>query len=181
MIRFDYTLFLTAFSLLLFACAGEQETSGSTLSELSLYPGASGLFTIPENPPSIAQATTHSEPVVAAVFVELQHDYLYKVPGDTLRFYLDGETPYLALVQRVQEQVPGIETLTAAIHSPEPGHLSLVLRGDQISGTIQLYGQNRHFILSYDGASGYHLLAELDPEQLDIREGSEPMTAEPQR
>lgn len=94
-------------------------------------------------------------------------DTINVVAGDSLRFNLK--------VQSSRTQLKNITTISAVLGSKEAGLASLLIDEGRVSGTINLYGDDRIYYVRYDSLKpGYYLDPVLKKEQ-DILEGSEPL------
>lgn len=100
--------------------------------------------------------------------------------GDTFAISLPGNLMLNATVSRVQRPFENIISIIARTDGDYRADITLTVENGRTSGNIAVYSEGKTFHLRYDREAELHYLAEIDPEKLDIMEGSEPLQSDPE-
>lgn len=88
----------------------------------------------------------------------------------------DQEKSYELVVQRVQEQVPGIKNISAHIVNKETGLATLNLRDGRLSGILDIYKEDLRYRIGYDSSQDQYFVLETKVQSLEEKAGDDPMT-----
>lgn len=95
--------------------------------------------------------------------------------GDSYTFPM-GETDSLKLrVRQARTMMPGVFSISADIVNEETGLATLVIKEDKISGSLDIYDENKLYYVRFDSAGNSYYLEEMDKSDLDSKEGSVPL------
>ena len=96
--------------------------------------------------------------------------------GDTYVISVpEQEKAFDLKVQRVQETIPGITSISANIVDRETGLATLMWRDGRLSGTLDLYKENLKYTVQFDTSRKAHFIRELKAEETKELEGGEPL------
>ncbi|WP_157939414.1 hypothetical protein [Gracilimonas amylolytica] len=97
--------------------------------------------------------------------------------GDTLRIDVnETDEMYQLIIRRIQENIPGIKSISAVIGDQETGLATLIYRDGRLSGFMDMYVTNKRWQIEYDEENNSYYLNEIKPEDRDELEGGEPLT-----
>jgi hypothetical protein len=96
-------------------------------------------------------------------------------PGTLIHLSLDDNLIITARVNRNQAVGDNTQSITGNLQSPHTGDITLTVNQNRVTGTVNLYNENRLFYIRYDEGSNRHYIAEINREKLDIQEGSQPL------
>lgn len=97
--------------------------------------------------------------------------------GDTLKITVDEtDEMYQLIVRKVQENIPGIQSISADIGNRESGLATLIFRDGRLSGFMDIYKSNKRWQIEYDDEKNAYYLNVIMPEDRDELEGGEPLT-----
>ena len=96
-------------------------------------------------------------------------------PGTLIHLSLDENLTVSALVNRNQAVSDNTQSITGSVQSPHTGDITLTVNQNRVTDTVNLYDTNRLFYIRYDQESDRHYIAEINPERLDVVEGSQPL------
>lgn len=88
----------------------------------------------------------------------------------------DGSRVFNLEVRRSQETIPGITSISANIEDRGTGLASLLLRDGKLSGLMDLYKERTRYRVGYDLVKGAHYVQEMPKEEMDVIQGSEPLS-----
>lgn len=94
----------------------------------------------------------------------------------TLIVHLFDDIEVHARLIAFTDMMPGVVSYRYEITEPEQGILIISVKGSNIAAHIDLPGSNRKFLIQPVYESNDHIVVELDPSQLDILEGGQPVT-----
>lgn len=167
--KFSLSTFILGVFLIFNACGNKSSKSGETESETTTQTEKSSVETEVQNEVTKESTRTYIEIDMAAL-EEAQK-------GDRINLeFTDLEKSYELIVQRVQEQVPGIKSISANIENKETGLATMNLRDDRLSGIIDLYGEGLRYRIGYDSDENSYFVMETEVKSREERAGDDPMT-----
>ncbi|MEX0608739.1 MAG: hypothetical protein WD016_10320 [Balneolaceae bacterium] len=95
--------------------------------------------------------------------------------GDEFELKTETGEAYPLIIRRVDEPMPGFKTVTANIEDRETGLATFVIEDNRITGSLNLYKENRQFNILLHDLTGKYYLKEVDETEQDVLEGSEPL------
>ncbi len=96
--------------------------------------------------------------------------------GDSFMLATEDSALVLQLqIRRVEQSVGDITAITANIENKDTGLATLLFRDQKLTGLLHIYPKNMRYQIRYDSTKAAHYLKELQPEDLDELEGSEPL------
>ncbi|GEM_PF-776647 len=138
--------------------------------------GPSSVFHTVEMPDSIAKDLKHKS-VIGYVYIQFR-DQMWRPgrmdAGDSIVVHLPDDLKLEAGVRRIRK-IGDLVSITADVHEPHHGFVSLTQEKNRIVGTIEVYSENRTFHIRYDRHNDMLYLAEVDPAKLDIVPESPPL------
>lgn len=97
--------------------------------------------------------------------------------GDRLSLQIvKQEKSYELVVQRVQEQVPGIKNISAHIVNKETGLATLNLRDGRLTGMLDIYKEDLRYRIGYDSSEDQYFILETKVQSVEEKAGEDPMT-----
>lgn len=97
--------------------------------------------------------------------------------GDQVELLVPGEEKsYVLIIQRVQEQVPGIKSISAHIDNKETGLATLSLRDGRLSGIIDVFKEGLRYRIGYDSSEDQYFILETEVKSREEKIGEDPMT-----
>ncbi|WP_428235680.1 hypothetical protein [Gracilimonas sp.] len=98
--------------------------------------------------------------------------------GDTFQIKMaDSEGEEMNLqIRRIQETIPGITSVSALVENSEKGQATLTVKGQKVTGIIDLFDQKKKYTFGYDSTMNSYYLSLMNPEDMDILPGSAPVT-----
>lgn len=97
--------------------------------------------------------------------------------GDTLSVRVDdSEVSYQLIVRRIQENIPGVVSISANVGDVETGSANLIFREGRLSGFMDIYEDGKRWQVEYNAEKDAYYLKEIKPEDRDELEGGEPLT-----
>lgn len=95
--------------------------------------------------------------------------------GDSFTFPM-SETDSLELrVRQARTMMPGVFSVSADIVNEETGLATLVVKEGRVSGSMDIYDENKLYYVRYDSTGNSYYLEEMDKSDLDTKEGSVPL------
>ncbi len=122
--------------------------------------------------------TTEKNAEPAKIYVSTKLNGITEVAaGDTLRIDVnETDEMYQLIIRRIQENIPGIKSISAVIGDQETGLATLIYRDGRLSGFMDMYVTNKRWQIEYDEENNSYYLNEIKPEDRDELEGGEPLT-----
>lgn len=97
--------------------------------------------------------------------------------GDRITLQIESqERSYELVVQRIQEQVPGIKNISAHIVNKETGLATLNLRDGWLSGILDIYKEDLRYRIGYDSNEDQYFILETKVQSMEEKAGDDPMT-----
>lgn len=97
--------------------------------------------------------------------------------GDAIEVTLQDGSSYSMIIQRKEETMPGIVSISAIINNKETGLATLILRDNKLAGNVAMYEVGLSYSVSYDEESQQHYIIEVDPNEKDVLPGGDPLKA----
>ena len=94
--------------------------------------------------------------------------------GDEISATLNTGETYTLSIQRAQETMPGLLSISANIGEMDNGQAALVYRDSTLRGSINMSAQGMNYQIGFDEESGRYYLTPYTGD--DELEGSEPLT-----
>lgn len=132
----------------------------------------------PEAQGNIPEFYDNDEADKASVFVEVDTEALASASrGDSLMVELSDGTSYLLRINRIEETMPGIVSISAYVNDMETGQATLVLQNGRLNGMVQMFDVGMTYKLGFEEYTNKHFIAPVEPEEKDVLQGSEPLEA----
>lgn len=180
---FEVIFLLSFIGMGLFSCSNQTEENAEAENDVVLeipmltpVSGDEALFSPSEPTASVDFSTKENrEAIIAYTLVQLQGNITNLQRDDQFQIHLDSNLSVTAVVRRNEEQVSGIQSLSANLQEPHTGNVTVTIRDGKMTGFMDVLSENRLFHIQYDERNSMHFLAEIDRNKLDIQEGSEPL------
>ncbi len=94
--------------------------------------------------------------------------------GDEIRLELIESEMYTLIIQRAEETMQGIVSISAIVNNEETGQANLIFREGKLSGQMTMHTKGIMYNLGFDENEQLHFISPIDPEERDILPGGEP-------
>ncbi|MGN8225453.1 hypothetical protein [Gracilimonas sp. BCB1] len=125
------------------------------------------------------QAINEDSSATEKMYIEMDIEGIPSLKrGDSLEISVtgnEGENMNLQ-IRRVQEMMPGITSVSAFVGSSETGQATLTVKGQKVTGIIDLFDQKKKYTFAYDSAASSYYLQPINPEDMDVLPGSKPLS-----
>lgn len=100
------------------------------------------------------------------------------LPGEGAKLVLNlfEDTAYEAEITRVRRPIEGVTSMTGRIASEPDAWFTLSVEGERILASFRFPRSGKQYTIYYSEDPGCHVVAEVDPEKLDILPGDPPPT-----
>lgn len=116
--------------------------------------------------------------VTSKIFVSIDmEEFTEAKKGDEISVSIQDGSVYTLRINRMEETMPGIVSISADIENKETGQAILILRDGKLTGSINMYGDGVSYKLDYDTEAKQHFITLIDPATKDVLKGGEPLKA----
>lgn len=150
-----FIAFTLTFSLLTFACSDvkkQKESKANNESNISV-----------ENPKRV-NFTVDAEKLVASK------------SGDKVTLNLTQDLSYDILINRSEAMPNGFTSISGYIDNRETGMATLTIQDGRLFGKIDLFKENKSVMIGFDDEKKAHYFEMVNPEDLNVQQGSEPLS-----
>lgn len=95
--------------------------------------------------------------------------------GDEVTLNLTEDLSYDILINRSEAMPNGFTSISGYINNRETGMATLTIQDGRLFGKIDLFKENKSVMIGYDDEKKSHYFEIVNPENLDVQEGSEPL------
>lgn len=85
------------------------------------------------------------------------------------------DTVYMLNINRIQESLPGITSISADIGGIDNAQASLIMRDGKLFGILNFYKKMTLYEVGYDTTIGMQYMKKMGPGDIDKIEGSKPL------
>lgn len=96
--------------------------------------------------------------------------------GDKVTLNLVEDLSYDILINRSEAMPNGFTSISGYIDNRETGMATLTIQDGKLFGKIDLFKENKSVMIGFDDEKKSHYFEIVNPDDLDIQEGSESLT-----
>lgn len=116
--------------------------------------------------------------VASKIYLDIDSEELTgAAKGGEISVSLQDGSNYTLIINRIEETMPGIVSISADVENKETGQAVLILRDGKLTGSVNMYGLGMNYKLSYDEENARHYIIQIDPENRDVLQGGESIKA----